>query len=96
MRLGGFVRACHLGQAHTIRIYSHGETLNKLDFVSNAISCKGQDKIRRQNNRWTHGYDAPGKVREILKIAQGPVSLETPIGGKKTIAIWEISIRQSD
>lgn len=29
------------------------------------------------------------KVREIMKIAQEPVSLETPIG-KRTIPIWEI------
>ncbi len=36
--------------------------------------------------------DKIGKIRDILKIAQEPVSLETPIGEEKT-ATWATSSR---
>lgn len=67
-------------QARTIRIPVHMvETINKLIRVSRQLLQElgrepQPDEIARELNM------SPEKVREILKIAQEPVSLETPIG----------------
>ena len=67
-------------QARTIRIPVHMvETINKLVREQrNLLQELGQDPTPEQI---AERMDmAPDKVREILKIAQEPVSLETPIG----------------
>ena len=67
-------------QARTIRIPVHmGETINKLVREQrNLLQELGQDPTPEQI---AERMDmTPDKVREILKIAQEPVSLETPIG----------------
>ncbi|MCT2965102.1 RNA polymerase sigma factor RpoD [Streptococcus thermophilus] len=67
-------------QARTIRIPVHMvETINKLVREQrNLLQELGQDPIPEQI---AERMDmTPDKVREILKIAQEPVSLETPIG----------------
>ncbi|MBC7765987.1 MAG: RNA polymerase sigma factor RpoD [Hyphomonadaceae bacterium] len=67
-------------QARTIRIPVHMvETINKLIRVSRQLLQElGRDphpeELAREMNM------TPEKVREIMKIAQEPVSLETPIG----------------
>lgn len=67
-------------QARTIRIPVHMvETINKLIRVQRQLL---QD-LGREPSPEEIGEDmdlSPDKVREILKIAQEPVSLETPIG----------------
>ena len=67
-------------QARTIRIPVHMvETINKLIRVQRQLL---QD-LGREPTPEEIGEDmdlSPDKVREILKIAQEPVSLETPIG----------------
>lgn len=68
------------GQARTIRIPVHMvETINKLVREQrNLLQELGQDPTPEQI---AERMDmTPDKVREILKIAQEPVSLETPIG----------------
>ncbi|MEX1308109.1 MAG: RNA polymerase sigma factor RpoD [Eubacteriales bacterium] len=67
-------------QARTIRIPVHMvETINKLIRVSRQLLQKyGRDP---QPDEVAREMDIPEeKVREIIKIAQEPVSLETPIG----------------
>ena len=67
-------------QARTIRIPVHMvETINKLVREQrNLLQELGQDPTPEQI---AERMDmTPDKVREILKIAQEPVSLETPIG----------------
>jgi RNA polymerase primary sigma factor len=68
-------------QARTIRIPVHMvETINKLTRVSRQLSSgtwPGSNCQRRSPRKWTL---PPERVREIMKIAQEPVSLETPIG----------------
>ena len=67
-------------QARTIRIPVHMvETINKLVREQrNLLQELGQDPTPEQ---FAERMDmTPDKVREILKIAQEPVSLETPIG----------------
>ncbi len=67
-------------QARTIRIPVHMvETINKVK--------KAHSQLLHQNGREPNADDiaqlldmAPEKVREILRVAQDPVSLETPIG----------------
>ncbi len=67
-------------QARTIRIPVHmGETINKLIRVSRQLLQElgrepTPDEIAEKMNM------SPERVREILKISQEPVSLETPIG----------------
>lgn len=67
-------------QARTIRIPVHMvETINKLVREQrNLLQELGQDPTPEQIAE--HMEMTPDKVREILKIAQEPVSLETPIG----------------
>ena len=67
-------------QARTIRIPVHMvETINKLLRVSRRLV---QDYGREPTNEEiSQGMEiTPDKVREIIKISQEPVSLETPIG----------------
>ena len=67
-------------QARTIRIPVHMvETINKLMRTSRRLV----QELGREPTSEEIGSDmevAPEKVREILKISQEPVSLETPIG----------------
>lgn len=67
-------------QARTIRIPVHMvETINKLIRVSRRLVQEyGREPTTEEISE---GMEvAPEKVQEILKISQGPVSLETPIG----------------
>lgn len=67
-------------QARTIRIPVHMvETINKLIRVQrNLLQDLGRDPSPEEIGKELNM--APDKVREVLKIAQEPVSLETPIG----------------
>ncbi|WP_353892289.1 RNA polymerase sigma factor RpoD [Proteinivorax hydrogeniformans] len=67
-------------QARTIRIPVHMvETINKLIRVSRQlVQDKGKEPTPEEIGK-EMGLE-PERVREILKIAQEPVSLETPIG----------------
>ncbi len=67
-------------QARTIRIPVHMvETINKLMRVSRRLVQEyGREPSHEELAK---GMEiAPPKVREIMKISQGPLSLETPIG----------------
>ncbi|MBE3590131.1 MAG: RNA polymerase sigma factor RpoD [Firmicutes bacterium] len=67
-------------QARTIRIPVHMvETINKLTRVSRQLLQELGREPTAEEIAEHMGIDAD-KVREILKIAQEPVSLETPIG----------------
>ena len=57
----------------------HGETINKLVREQRNL-LQNWDKIQLLNKSAERMDMTPDKVREILKIAQEPVSLETPIG----------------
>src|SRR5258708_28891242 len=69
-------------QARTIRIPVHMvETINKLVRVSRRLLQElgrepADDEIGEEMGI------TPEKVREIVKVSQDPVSLETPIGGE--------------
>ena len=67
-------------QARTIRIPVHMiETINKLIRTSRAACAGTWPRTDLRRNRRADGH--PGdKVRKVLKIAQEPISLETPIG----------------
>ncbi|WP_281391295.1 RNA polymerase sigma factor RpoD [Alkalicella caledoniensis] len=67
-------------QARTIRIPVHMvETINKLIRVSRQLVQElGREPLPEEIAK--HMDMSPERVREILKIAQEPVSLETPIG----------------
>ena len=74
-------------QARTIRIPVHMvETINKLIRVQRQLLQElGRDPLPRRN--YQKYMDLPvDKVREIQKIAQEPVSLETPIGEEEDSA----------
>ena len=76
-------------QARTIRIPVHMvETINKLVREQrNLLQELGQDPTPEQI---AERMDmTPDKVREILKIAQEPVSLETPIGEEDDSHLWD-------
>ncbi|MBI2940078.1 MAG: sigma-70 family RNA polymerase sigma factor, partial [Chloroflexi bacterium] len=67
-------------QARTIRIPVHMvETINKLILISRLLLKEyGREPTSEEIGR---GMEiAPEKVREIIKVSQEPVSLETPIG----------------
>ncbi len=68
-------------QARTIRIPVHMvETINKLIRVSRQLTA-GTWEVNLLRKRLQAELDMPvERVREILKISQEPVSLETPIG----------------
>jgi RNA polymerase primary sigma factor len=67
-------------QARTIRIPVHMiETINKLVRTQRLL----QQELGREptNEELAHRMDLPvGKVRKVLRIAQEPISLETPVG----------------
>ena len=70
-------------QARTIRVPVHMvETINKLNRISRQLL---QEKGREATNEELAKAMGitPGKVRDIKKIAQDPISLETPIGEKE-------------
>ena len=73
-------------QARTIRIPVHMvETINRLIRVSRSCSrsSAASRRSRRSPRRCRKGQEVqvtPEKVREIIKVSQEPVSLETPIG----------------
>lgn len=70
-------------QARTIRVPVHMvETINKLNRISRRLL---QEKGREATNEELAKEMGitPAKVREIKKIAQDPISLETPIGEKE-------------
>jgi len=73
-------------QARTIRIPVHMvETINLLHRVSHSLLQElGREptieEIAETMSRGREVAVTPGKVREIIKVSQGPVSLETPIG----------------
>ena len=91
MRPGGSARRLTRAiadQARTIRIPVHMvETINKVKKVSNQLLHKNgheptADEIAKE-------LDMPvDKVREIMRVAQEPVSLETPIGEEEDSPIW--------
>ena len=76
-------------QARTIRIPVHMvETINKVIRVSRQLLQElghdpSPDEIAEEMNMPVE------KVREILKIAQEPVSLETPIGEEEDSHLWD-------
>ena len=81
-------------QARTIRIPVHMvETINRLIRTSRQLLQElGREPLPEELAK---KLDMPvDRVREIMKISQDPVSLETPIGRKRT-AIWAISFRMS-
>ena len=83
-------------QARTIRIPVHMvETINKLVREQrNLLQELGQDPTPEQI---AERMDmTPDKVREILKIAQEPVSLETPIGEEDDSHLGGLYRRRSD
>ena len=70
-------------QARTIRVPVHMvETINKLNRISRQLL---QEKGREATNEeLAKAMDVTvGKIREVKKIAQDPISLETPIGEKE-------------
>ena len=70
-------------QARTIRVPVHmAETINKLNRISRQLL---QEKGREATNEELAKAMGitPEKVRDIKKIAQDPISLETPIGEKE-------------
>lgn len=70
-------------QARTIRVPVHMvETINKLNRISRQLL---QEKGREATNEELAKAMGitPAKVRDIKKIAQDPISLETPIGEKE-------------
>jgi len=73
-------------QARTIRIPVHMvETINLLHRVSRSLLGElGREatveEIAEAMSRGQEVVVTPEKVREIIKVSQGPVSLETPIG----------------
>lgn len=70
-------------QARTIRVPVHMvETINKLNRISRQLlQEKGRDATNEELAE-TMGV-TPAKVIEVKKIAQDPISLETPIGEKE-------------
>ncbi|MDD5924248.1 MAG: RNA polymerase sigma factor RpoD [Clostridia bacterium] len=67
-------------QARTIRIPVHMvETINKVKKVSNQLLHENGHEPSPEEIAEAVGM-SPDKIREIMRIAQEPVSLETPIG----------------
>jgi RNA polymerase primary sigma factor len=76
-------------QARTIRIPVHmGDMINKLVRVSRRLL----QELGREPNDEEMGEEmgiTPGKVREIVKFAQAPLSLETPIGEEEDLHLGD-------
>ena len=76
-------------QARTIRIPVHMvETINKVKKVSSQLLHKnGHEPVAEEI---ANELDMPvDKVREIMRVAQEPVSLETPIGEEEDSHLWD-------
>lgn len=74
-------------QARTIRVPVHMvETIHKVTKASRTLLQEqgreaSPEEIAREVNRTSHSSNMTSeKVREIIKIAQDPISLETPVG----------------
>ena len=68
-------------QARTIRIPVHMiETINKLTRTTRSLVPELGREPTAEGDRRAHGSVVATKVREIMKIALQPISLETPIG----------------
>lgn len=69
-------------QARTIRIPVHMvETINKITRVQRTLIQElGREPTSEEISKKLDGQLSPERIREILKIALDPVSLETPIG----------------
>lgn len=70
-------------QARTIRVPVHMvETINKMNRISRQLLQENGKEATNEELAKAMGV-TPGKIREIKKIAQDPISLETPIGEKE-------------
>ena len=70
-------------QARTIRVPVHMvETINKLNRISRQLLQEKVVKATNEELAKAMGVSV-GKIREVKKIAQDPISLETPIGEKE-------------
>lgn len=70
-------------QARTIRVPVHMvETINKLNRISRQLLQENGREATNEELAKAMGVSL-AKVREVKKIAQDPISLETPIGGKE-------------
>ena len=70
-------------QARTIRVPVHMvETINKLNRISRQLLQENGREATNEELAKAMGVSL-AKVREVKKIAQGPISLETPIGEKE-------------
>lgn len=70
-------------QARTIRVPVHMvETINKLNRISRQLLQENGREATNEELAKTMGVSL-AKVREVKKIAQDPISLETPIGEKE-------------
>jgi RNA polymerase sigma factor RpoD-like protein len=83
-------------QARTIRIPVHiVETINRLHRVSRSLLGElGREptleEIAEAMSRGREVVFTPEKVREIIKVSQGPVSLETPIGDEEDYHLGDL------
>ncbi|MDY6084747.1 MAG: RNA polymerase sigma factor RpoD [Dialister sp.] len=70
-------------QARTIRVPVHMvETINKMNRISRQLLQANGKEATNEELAKAMGV-TPSKIREIKKIAQDPISLETPIGEKE-------------
>lgn len=70
-------------QARTIRVPVHMvETINKLNRISRQLLQENGREATNEELAKTMGVSL-AKIREVKKIAQDPISLETPIGEKE-------------
>lgn len=70
-------------QARTIRVPVHMvETINKLNRISRQMLLENGREATNEELAQRMGVNAE-KIREVKKIAQDPISLETPIGEKE-------------
>lgn len=70
-------------QARTIRVPVHMvETINKMNRISRQLLQENGKEATNEELAKAMGV-TPAKIREIKKIAQDPISLETPIGEKE-------------
>lgn len=70
-------------QARTIRVPVHMvETINKLNRISRQLLQENEREATNEELAERMGVNTE-KVREVKKIAQDPISLETPIGEKE-------------
>lgn len=70
-------------QARTIRVPVHMvETINKLNRISRQLLQENGREATNEELAQRMGVN-PEKIREVKKIAQDPISLETPIGEKE-------------